>query len=928
MISAGIISFIQPWLLLGLLGLPLLWWLLRVTPPAPKQLRFPAIRLLFGLNATEQTSADAPWWLVMLRLVAVALLIVAFAHPLMNDDRQLKGPGPLVLIVENDWAAAKGWSGRMDALSSILDLAAREKRAVVVVATATGQPDEDPVARQLSTEEAGDWLTSLRPYPWPGQPEAAIEALVTLLPQGPAHVIWAGSGTRPADGSIPFEQLQRYGHLRVLSPDSQALPVFLNAERGASGRPKIRISRLSGTFPQRMSVLARGSDGRVLSRQDLAMSAGEIRSELVLELPQAIENQLAYLELEGERHAGAVFLLDTMWDRASVGIVQNVAAGSSLTLLSDHYYLTRALTPKAELSQAPVDLLIRSGHGMIILSDAVALGDEERNALEVWLQDGGVLVRFAGPRLARHPEESLLPVQLRQGGRIQDGALQWGSAARLGGFSENGPFSGLALARDVTVTRQVLAEPGPELEGRTWAHLDDGTPLVTGEKRGNGWLVLFHTTANADWSSLALSGLFVEMLDRLGRLASNSQNALGDEIKLLPPLKSLNAFGELGPPMKSARALSLDSEGDRPEKGIPLSASRPPGLYGTDGYGRAVNMLDHMAVPARLAELPPGTEIGGYQFKEGVDLRPWLLVAALCLFLIDAWLSLYLRGQLAASRAIAPAFLIMAGVLVMPESGRAQQSPVPNNEIDLAAPQAGSPREAFALAASRGTALAYVITGNAQVDRISLEGLQGLAKILNQRTAVEATEPIGIDLRQDDLSFFPLLYWPITREQEPLGRTAIDNLNHYMAAGGTLLIDTRSKNPNSMLDRERSQLWRLTRGLDIPPLAKIPAGHVLTKSFYLLQEFPGRWRDGGLWVEPPGLGANDGVSRMVIGNGDWAGAWAMDSYGRPRYAAVPGGERQRELAYRFGVNLVMYMLTGNYKADQVHVPAILERLGQ
>ena len=95
-----------------------------------------------------------------------------------------------------------------------------------------------------------------------------------------------------------------------------------------------------------------------------------------------------------------------------------------------------------------------------------------------------------------------------------------------------------------------------------------------------------------------------------------------------------------------------------------------------------------------------------------------------------------------------------------------------------------------------------------------------------------------------------------------------------------------------------------------------------------MQSFPGRFAGGRVWVEDRAGGVNDGVSSVVIGANDWAAAWALDEFGRPVAAVVPGGERQREMAYRFGVNLVMYTLTGNYKADQVHVPAILERLGQ
>ena len=116
--------------------------------------------------------------------------------------------------------------------------------------------------------------------------------------------------------------------------------------------------------------------------------------------------------------------------------------------------------------------------------------------------------------------------------------------------------------------------------------------------------------------------------------------------------------------------------------------------------------------------------------------------------------------------------------------------------------------------------------------------------------------------------------------------------------------------------RERGQRWSKTI---------VPA---LDLSEYLLREFPGRWAGGPLWVERRGGRHKDGVSSIVIGANDWAGAWAVDSLGRPMAAVVPGGERQREMAYRFGVNWVMYALTGNYKTDQVHVPAIIDRLGQ
>ena len=139
-----------------------------------------------------------------------------------------------------------------------------------------------------------------------------------------------------------------------------------------------------------------------------------------------------------------------------------------------------------------------------------------------WIDNGGVLVRFAGPHLAGATDDDLVPVKLRRGGRILGGSLSWEKPQQLAGFSRDGPFAGMTVPNDVTVTRQVLAEPDAQLTDRTWATLADGTPLVTAQRRGNGLLVLFHVTADTRWSDLPLSGTFVEMLRRIVALAGAS----------------------------------------------------------------------------------------------------------------------------------------------------------------------------------------------------------------------------------------------------------------------------------------------------------------------------------------------------------------------------------------------------------------------
>lgn len=253
-------------------------------------------------------------------------------------------------------------------------------------------------------------------------------------------------------------------------------------------------------------------------------------------------------------------------------------------------------------------------------------------------------------------------------------------------------------------------------------------------------------------------------------------------------------------------------------------------------------------------------------------------------------------------------------------------------------PPAPDPR---LVAAAADSALAYVITGDPQLDRASELGLSGLTAALRARTTVEPGTPVGVDLDQDDLSLLTFLYWPVTAEQPPPSPLAYARLNRFLRSGGMILFDTGDGDLEGIGGLEGTgsgALQQLAAPLEIPPLAPVPRDHVLTRSYYLLSEFPGRYRGGTVWVEATSASAeqgalgvtNDGVSPVVIGGNAWAEAWAEDDAGRPAYAIGPGYDsgRQRELALRFGINIVMYALGGNYKSDQVHVPELLERLGR
>ena len=915
MLELGPIAFASPWMLTALLALPLLWRLLRVIPPLPRLVRFPPIRLLLGLRRTEETPHQTPPWLIALRTLIAALVILALAHPLLNPRGGMPGVGPVLLVVDDGWAAARDWPARQRAMAETLERAEREHRPVALLTTAPPS-DGAPVAPSdvVAAAKLRPLTQALVPKPWPTDRRAALAALETLEFETSIHVVWLSDGLDDAtlDRRTAFmalaERLQRLGSLELMVDRPQRLPILLRPPESRGNDLTITALRPTGAeatenrAEHRLRAIA--VDGRTLADQPLIFAAGEATASARLMLPAELRNDLARLTVEGQRTAGAVMLIDDRWRRRPVGLVSTSPLDSVQPLMSELHYLDRALSPFSEVRRGSIAELIKGEIAVLVLTDANLPDAAERKAVAEWLEAGGTVLRFAGPNLAEAADD-LTPVTLRRGGRALGGTMSWSQPQRLAPFRRDSPFHGLVVPDEVTVRRQVLAQPSLELAERTWARLADGTPLVTAARRGDGWLILVHSSANTAWSNLSLSGLFVEMLRRVVRLTQGVSGHAPDAV--LAPLETLDGFGRLRPPPPGAAPIAAHDLA-----ATPVGPGSPPGYYGRALERRARNLSPGIEGLVAIPPLPSGIERGAYHDQGETDLKPWLIAAALILFLADTAISLILRGlfPLPWRRAGAAVGIAVA--------------------IGLAAPAAfaqgtGGGGDERILRATLETHLAYVITNVPEVDRTSAAGLRGLSLILNRRTAVEAAEPIGVDLAVDELSVFPLLYWPITRQQQPPSRRVVRRLNAYLANGGTILFDTRDEGGTA---GGSGLLRRLAHELNIPPLVPVPPDHVLTKAFYLMQEFPGRWAGGTIWVEQPDSRVNDGVSAVIVGGNDWSGAWAIDDAGRPMNAIVPGGELQREMAYRFGVNLVMYALTGNYKADQVHVPAILERLGQ
>jgi hypothetical protein len=936
----GGLSFAAPLALAGLVSLPLIYWLLRVTPPRPREIVFPPTKILRELAPDEATPAKTPWQLLALRLALAGALILAMAGPVWSPTGAgVASLAPTLVVLDDGWPAAPTWERRVAAASAIVEGAAR---AGAPAAFATGSDSAAPVLSDAGS--VLEKLRSARPKPFIPDRRVLVDQLASFVRAHPkARIVWISDAIAQGEAAAYAKALKTAadaGARVEILVDAQT-PLALAAPANDAAALSVEALRADASGRDAVTVAAYDSKGRTIGRATAAFDSA-LRAKARIDLPVELRNDVSMLRIEGENSAGAVALLDARAKVKRVALEGGAGLDEAQPLLSPVYYLERALAPFSQIRQArpgavdPIGTLLAEHPNVVALADVGLAPGDAYDALNNFVEQGGTLIRFAGPRLANAADE-LLPVRLRRNGRVLGGAMSWETPKALADFDAASPFFGLTVSKEVSVQRQVLAEPDPGLAQKSWARLSDGTPLVTAERRGKGLIVLFHVNADTSWSNLPISGLFVDMMKRICAMAGQSAALPGeeeaptgaDDQRMLAPLEALDGYGVLGGPGPSAQAIPAHFAG-------PASAQHPPGFYGagdafvavqTLGAGDEITRFDFSAAGLAPSALAAGAP---------VDFRGPLLSAALLAFIVDGLVVLALSGRLRLRRLIgaAGALLLLGGPLCL--LGGSLYSG--DARAETATKPALSQRDKEAALTSR---LAFVVSGDPKIDEISRLGLEALSKALSLRTSFSPGDPAGVDVAKDELAFYPMLYWPIVASApRPSAKTAA-KVAAYMKQGGTIVFDTRdaiSQRPGEAPTSETQWLREFTKGLDIPELEAVPRDHVITKTFYLLDNFVGRYANGETWVEalPPEpkddaarpVRATDSVSAIVITSNDLASAWAQDKRGQPLVPLTPGGARQRELALRGGVNLVMYTLTGNYKSDQVHVRDLLERLGQ
>lgn len=653
----GALTFDMPWLLAASALLPLLWLILRVTPPATRKLVFPAASLLAGIGELRPKSARTPFWLLLLRMAAIALLVIGFSGPNWRINAGigagLDGAEAVLIVMDAGWPAAPDWQ-------------ARQRKAVDIAQSAGSRPvgilfaddtHAGPVTYGTSAE-AIRRIRAARPVAWRSGLPAPAADILSLTPQSGLASFWLSDAVENRADAAWVPVLQQRGSFAVI--DFRQATYRLSLDAGAGRVPVLEVTRFGGDpAAPPPEVLAIGPDPqgteRVLSRIPLGQPAiadtgagggAALRWSAPVDLPIEIRNRIRRFEIEGIASSGAVALADTRTSRPKIAITGHFAPDEAPRLLDPAHYLRNATEGFSDIVEGTITEVLQTAPDVVVLIDSVLPADEAQ--LTRWVQDGGRLIRFSGPRMAVSTalaDDPLLAVRLLPSGRETGGALSWGEPQSLAPWPDGSPFSGLP-GRPLAVRAQLVAEPGPDLGAHVVAMLEDTTPLVTRRSIGKGQVVFFHVTADPAWSDLPLSGMFPDILQRLilpaagaGAFALVERDVPGNvpSTGFWRPGHFLDGWGRLGP---------------APDIAEPVMASRfegatgpdlQPGLYEGEGHVRAVNAGNEAVLPASW---PAGVMQVTDDAGSGYQFGGWFIWLGAMLFAMDVLASAALAGGL------------------------------------------------------------------------------------------------------------------------------------------------------------------------------------------------------------------------------------------------------------------------------------------
>ena len=890
------INFINPSALLGFILVPVLFIILKSFPPKPSRITFSSLFIIKKIKIDNSKILKYPIWLLLFRILILALVIAFFSEPYFKNksftNNQYKN---YIIFLDSGWSASSKWGSYKNVILDIASEAEKNKSKLYLINTSRFERDD--LKFFYKKENLAIYLNKLKPEPLQIKRINKNDLLFLKNKYSNLNTFALFSKFDSKDIEEQNKYLSSikkiFPDVKIISPQNSITIIDkVDVKNEAIFIKLKRFGDLNTTKKIKINIL--GNNNEIFYNKIYKIPAGRNFIEIKEDLPIDLINRTHKIKLINESHAASVFYFDDANKQKRIAIVSDNSESNKNPLLSPNYYIKKALLDY-KLIFGTLEEILTKNPNLIICSEDVKINDEYTEKINSWIEKGGILIRFSGPK-SKKTNLFLSDKNIQKSIRTIGGDLSLSKKVSIKDFSKTNIFYGINTKNKIKFKKQLILYETENI--KTLIFLNDNTPLISAKDKKKGKIILFHVTANNDWSDLPFSSLFKDILNRILLFSETPSFEISSPLKIS---KKIDQNGNLSSPDKIVYYNPLsDLKENYPNKKI------PPGIYENNTISYAINLSGRLNLEPFYNNIDKQYQITNSYKNDSVELKKYILNLIVLFFLLDVFISILIKNNLNPFQIkyISKYFTLVIFISMLLEKN------VASNEL------------------TNNIYFAYVSSKNLEVDEIVFKGLSALKAKVSERTAVEISGVRKINLKQDDIFYYPLIYWPFAEPMEKLDKKTKIKLKNYFDNGGVIFFDFFSNNRKiiSTSSQELTDIRSFLSFLDINELKQLSKNHTLTKSFYLLKNFPGRWNNKILLLDNKDLEIKDGVSSVILGFNSWASAWALDKNNYPLFPLAPSGEKQRELAYRFGINVLIYSLTGNYKSDQVHSKSILKRL--
>lgn len=864
------ISFENSLILWLLLSLPIIFFISKLRPQKKYFGKFAGFFILKQIETTSNIPKNSPLWLKVLRTIFGFCLIIGFSGPYLIEHSNQTDKKPILFIVENDVALGNEIDEINNSIKAIITNPNNIGREYKIIALFDPQKileNNKSINFQIDVANFKINRETIIPKIKAINNEYEIHYFTNDIESQSDNLFFEILKTKSNNNIFAHRPQKNFATIKTITNDNNTLKLGIFATK-------------SDIF----KINAFDKNGQNIAKFNANSNAAN------LTIGQDKISKIAYFEIEGQKNAGGVFIIDKNLIKPIV--LSPKLINTEQPLISDAHFIWSSLKIFANPIDLEFDKIHKQNPNAIIFGDIAGFNNNETRILKNYMENGGTIIRFIGPKAIANPNDEILSANISS--QIHKITTGFGvKPVVLLPFAKNSSFSNIQIPQNILVQNSIhfaqSAKPSEII-----AQLSDGSPYLSMKNFGRGKLYMFHINAAPIWSNAALSTFHMELIKEIiiqskfivkNAYDLNIQTTLNQTIEI-------NKNGNLNRELERINSINTPITSE-----IFANEKLPPGLYENDGNALALN-IGASFKNAKIINLPDFIKISNAENDKNKFSDIFLIIAFILLFLDVILTSTNLKNIFKF------AILIYAFNLFSPNLSYAQ---ITTLKDDLK--------------------LAYIITNDQANDKQSQSGLLGLANALEQRTNIEPNGTIGINLEKDELAKHPIIYWLIPKNGMEISQKSRDALNKYMQNGGILFIDTQALGMEN--SRAQNNLKKAVYGLKIPPLEKVPPDHVLKKSFYLLQNFQGFYKNSSLWVESAAskdVSANDGVTPIIISDGNFARLWA-GSKGQS-ITTIFGGNFDDELGIRAGINIIIYALTGQYKGDQIHINSILKKFNR